>query len=50
MSNVTTRRKYPPAPKPAPKAQPVGVSDATLRRLLATGGRIEAPTAPTKTA
>jgi hypothetical protein len=34
-------------PKPD---RPVVVSDATLRRLIATGGRIQAPTKPVKTA
>ena len=33
--------------KPAPT--PIVVSDATLRRLIATGGRIEAPARPPAT-
>ncbi|NNJ13623.1 hypothetical protein EKD04_025180 [Chloroflexales bacterium ZM16-3] len=36
--------------KPAPQPQPVVVADATLRRLIAQGGRIEAPKGPTKAA
>jgi hypothetical protein len=50
MSTTFPTRRHHCSPKPAPKPQPVVVSDATLRRLIATGGRIEAPTGPTKVA
>ena len=50
MNTTFPTRRRPRPPQPAPKAQPVVVSDATLRRLIATGGRIEAPTGPTKVA
>ncbi len=50
MSTTFPTRRHQRPPQPTPKPQPVVVSDATLRRLIATGGRIEAPPTPPKVA